>query len=181
MAKQITAMDIRNRIWADYESWTSETAPCCTASQYAGTIFPDVDSLALSQGVGYFNFELLYFMKRPIDSMKHLYGEHAMLFDVYGCEKHKFIATTHDDHRYNPYMGVYCPRCNLGKIKSWKRDEYIDVIEGRFVTDEEMQAHLNMARSHKKYWAKINRREFFKNMFNLHYLKYQISKLLKRF
>lgn len=179
--RKTNANDVRNRLWADWEKWTVETTPAGTFMEYLISVFPNVSSRVLSDGLAYFLFDLKYFKSRPVDSMKHLYGEHALLYDVYGCEKHRFVATTHDDHRYNPYMGVYCPGCNLDTIKLSEYEAYEGLVEGKLLSKQEFDEVLNTSKRHKKYWAKVSRRELFKKLFNYQYLRYRVVKFFKNF
>lgn len=183
MKRTSISRDLQSKIWEKWESLylveNDEHLKTMTFWSLVNEVATkDTEDWIKDLALGRFLFELKYVIREPVYTMKWLYGEHVNLFDVYGCKKHKWICTTHDDDCYIPNLTVFCPDCNKDIVQESKIKDYKTMVEGKYLTDDEWQKTIDYSKIVKKYNRKENTKYWIKKWQEKGYLKYRISKLL---
>ena len=95
-------------------TWSEYAQACAGASRLR--IREDVPSWFSEDAAQTWLWELTFLYSKPVRTMEHYYGDHAMLFDVFGCKEHKLIVKTFDDDRMVYHSTILCPICNEAVI-----------------------------------------------------------------
>lgn len=158
--KKVHKLDIVDAMWDNIDkmrtstnvvvnkdtTWKEYILLCCVAKGL------DISNLAdwqLEHGAKSWLWEKEFLFRKPVRTMKHFYGEHVMLYDVFGCKKHHVLVTTYDDSRIVWDATVLCPICNEENFQTIEPKEY--PLEHRVVEDdEEWEIQLLWAKNHKK-------------------------------
>jgi hypothetical protein len=180
------AWDILDGMWDKFVGFRSledkKVLDTLTWSDFVNSCSPaDTEDYIKEIALNHFHFEVKYLLGKPNrDTMKHLYGEHAFLYDVYGCKIHRFQCVTHDDYRYNNNSTIFCPECNRGIMLIEKQSAYENIVEGKYLNLEEWKAIEKLSKWHKDYQRKSNFRYQVKKLTEKGYLKYRINDLFKK-
>ena len=166
--KIIRTIELTDELWAYWEKWLQEKELLqhdLTLGEWAKDVTEktfgkdSMDSYQIIDGLNIFLYEKDIFLSKPDRStMKWLHGEHAMLYDVYGCKLHETIVKTYDDERYDPYATVFCPACNVDRMYQIGKMR----LNYEMLSSEEFKSHLRMA----KWQRKWNRKQNFKYRIN---------------
>jgi hypothetical protein len=188
MKKKIISWELKNKLWEKWESFyliedhnNSEYLKNLTFESLGDEVFPkDVEQWIKELALNRFKFELHFVMRKPIESLKWLYGEHAMLYDVFGCDKHKWTCVTHDDcDRYIEGLTVFCPECNKDIfMNEEKRKEYESLVEGEFFTDDNWKKVMELSKWTKKWNRRQNFKYALKEWTRKGYVIYRIKRML---
>ena len=121
-------------------------------SEYLRDETPSLDlkySWTFEIALGKFVFELGFLTHKPIrNTVKHLYGSHGELYDVWGCEKHKVLIKSSDNSYDCVQNGtIFCPLCNEKKF--YKPLEDYSYPWWR-VTDCEWESRMKIAEIYNK-------------------------------
>ena len=125
-----------------------------------------------------FVFETNFIFQKPNrKTMEHLWSEHISLFHVFGCKIHKFIGKTYDDYdRYIDGITVFCPECNKENFKNDEtKEKYINLLDGKFCSDEEWEEFMKYKKFHNKFAKKENLKYAIRQLKNWKYIKYKIN------
>lgn len=175
--------DILDAMWDKFLTFRSkedkEILENLTWSDFVNSCSPaDAKDYVKDAALRHFQFEVKYLYGKPNrDTIRHLYGEHAFLYDVYGCEIHRFECVTHDDERYNDSLTLFCPTCNKGIMFTKDQDEYMSLIEGRYLTPENWEAVKRIAKFYKDYQRTSNFKYELKQWTQKGYIQYRIKDL----
>jgi hypothetical protein len=188
--KKVNAWDILDKVWDKFESyyetdlselkdasWQDFVNSCCPA---------ETEEYIKVAALEHFLFEVKYLVHKPNrNTMKWLWGEHVMLYDVYGCSIHKFQCVTSDSYdKHIDGLTVFCPVCNADKMINDRKDKYENDVKGVYLTDEEWNQALKISKWHKDYNRRVNFKYTLKKWINPSYayyrIVYEIKKLLKR-
>jgi hypothetical protein len=185
MKKELSVWDLKDMLWAKFESFydmkDNQLDPKATWEDLADMCLPkNVDKNSREIAILKMRFEVKYVFRSPNNkTMKWLYGEHAMLYDVFGCKEHRFICTTHDDERFSLEQTIFCPKCNEPLFHSEKmRDEYIKWIDGEYLDEAKWNMVMKTSKWFKKYNTRQNLRYHFQKWFRKGYFIYRLKKFL---
>ena len=166
--KEVTSWDVLDALWEEWEMFwdNKKTAPKTgTMKDWTNSViescFPDgVDKFHKENGINKFLYEFQIVYRKPNrESVKWLHGEHAFLYNVFGCEEHKVLITTYDDHRVVWDATTFCPMCN--------KDIILDIdkfaLDYDVVSDEIWDGNMSLAKFSRKLDRKNNIRYYWKN------------------
>ena len=107
------------------------------------------DSWTFEDALRKFAFELGFLTHKPIrDTVKHLYGSHGELYDVWGCEKHKVLIKSSDNiYDYVENGTIFCPLCNEKKFYKPLEDYSYPWWK---VSDYEWESRMKISESYYK-------------------------------
>lgn len=124
--------------------------------------FPDVPEYLIECAIECFQYEQKYLFHKPNrETMSWMFGEHASLYDVFGCKIHHLTITTHDDERFIDGQTIFCPKCNEKILnKEINFDDYSDITSSK----ELWEFILGQEKFYKQYYRKLAVEEFFNNL-----------------
>ena len=125
-----------------------------------------------------FLFETKYVFRKPNrETMEYLWGDHVSLYHSYGCKIHKFIGKSYDSYdRYIDGLTIFCPECNKEKFQDDKsKEKYIDLLDGKFCSDEEWKEYIRYSKFNNKIIRKENLKYKIKQWSNWHYIQYKFN------
>ena len=176
-------LDIVDALWDEISDSAIETTLETTWEEYTRAVCekaklhinPSSENWIYDDAVKTWLWETDFLYTKPVRDMKYFYGEHALLYDVYGCEKHRVLVTTYDDYRIVWNSTVICPVCNAEKFRIVEPKPY--PLRWEVVEDKEYwDVHLWRKNLHKKRTRESNIRHWKKNPRNfLEYLKYKMT------
>lgn len=164
--RKITAEMILDSLWMKYEEYLNDVQGDTTKYMVirkwlyntAGALYPQAESYLINQAVGAFLYEYLIVLKKPNRStVEHLYGDHIMLYDCFGCQKHKVIITVShmDGSGASEDATVFCPLCNWKILKS----NYENTIQHKltYVPESHWHYHERKSKEYKKnlFWSNL--------------------------
>lgn len=183
MKNQNKSAEIQDKMWEKWESFYghSESIKGLTWEEFKNSFAAEgVKESELDSAFERFIFELKYLIRKPdYSSIKWLYGEHAMLYDVWGCEKHRFECVTHDDDRFMDIRSIFCPVCNEDKMTEENKNKYESLVGAKYHTPEMWAEIMKISKWHKDYNRKENIKYWFKKWTEKGYLKYRLITLFK--
>lgn len=175
--KEITAWDILDGIWDFVENGNTEEIYGLNWQESVEYIMKqhDISKFSVEEGVKKFLFEKEYFFKKPNrKTMKWLWGDHVLLFDLWGCDKHMFTIETSDSYDCMiDGQTVACPFCNEKNMSAKGFVEYHKL--GKQRSWEEWKKIRKTAEWHRKQIRKENFKYCFNRLFEKGYLKYRIA------
>lgn len=165
--KFISFRTLEDKKFLETLTWSDFTDSCSPA---------DAEDYVKEIALNHFHFEVKYLVGKPNrDTMKYLYGEHAFLYDVYGCDIHRFECITHDDYRYNDARTIFCPECNKDKMLIEKQSAYENLVEGKYLNPEDWKSIKKLAKWHRDYQRKSNFKYRLKEWTQKGYIEYRIK------
>jgi len=175
-----TAFDILDTMWDKLH----DIDPTTTWGSFVNDCSPSGESEYVKvAALEKFLFESDIVFKKPNrKTIKWAWGEHALLYDVFYCEEHKFVCQSSDScHNYIEGLTIFCPECNKDIFAKEKKDKYINMVEGHFYTPEEWKSFLRTKKFYRDFQRKENFKYRIKKWRDWSYIKYKLSLLVKKF
>lgn len=173
-----TAWDILDTMWNSFH----DVDPKTKWRDFMNACSPvDVEEYIKEMALEKFLFETKYLFSKPDRStIKWLWGEHAMLYDIFGCSEHRFVCKTSDNYEnYVDGLTVFCPECNDNWMTEEKKKDYISLVSGRFCTKEEWKSYIKTSKWYKQFNRKQNFKYKLNRLFREGYLKYYVLNFFK--
>lgn len=188
--KRITAWEVLDVLWEKFDAVIKEAAQKEDLNKYKNITWqeltnlfapPEADAMAKEFGMEHFRYEAHFVFRTPVRSMKWLYGEHALLYDVFGCKEHKFTMVTHDDQGMILGQTALCPYCNSENMIKGREEEYMKTVEGQTHSEEEWKQIMKISKWHKDYNRKEHIKYLFEQWTRKGYLQYRLRRLFESF
>lgn len=187
MKKELNAWDVVDAIWDFLNTGRTSEIKGMTWNEAVKYIMKtdNISHYSIEEGVKKWLYETNYYKGKPNRStMRWLYGEHVLLYDIWGCEKHMFTLETSDDYeKHIEGQTVACPMCNKDIMRPEKFTEYLNM--GNLHGEIEWKQVMKRSKFHKAYIRKENFKYAIRHLFDEGYLTYKIkqffSKLIKGF
>jgi len=182
MKKEITAWDVLDALWDFIQT---DKLSEVKGMNWANTIkhimkTENISDFSIEDGVKKFLYEKDYVFKKPNRlTMKWMWGSHAELYDIWGCEKHMFTLKTSDSYEEMiDGQTVFCPFCNKDIMPAENFNRYVK--QGFIYNPEDWKRIKKTAKWHKDWDRKENFKYRINQLKDVNYLWYKIKYNIKK-